>query len=200
MAVAPAHPTGQTRPSRLCAPPAKHSTRQFSAGLERIDWLYGQAVDNSLGKPRRRGCRAAAWRGGRAEPGGGPEPHAPARSCSWSRAGSEAFGRRSVAHRATTPALRRPLSRDSTRPRRMILVVTRVTCPAPPTLMPAQGWASAQRCSRSTQPVVVMPRSAAGSTSKHGRARSMLRRHRRVCVGASGDRPPAPRTSRAAAP
>ena len=48
--VAQPHTTGQTRQSWLWAPPAKHSTRQISKVLERIDWLYGQEVHKSLGK------------------------------------------------------------------------------------------------------------------------------------------------------
>ena len=49
-AVAHPHTTGQTRQSWLWAPPAKHSTRQISEVLERIDWLYGQEVHKSLGQ------------------------------------------------------------------------------------------------------------------------------------------------------
>ena len=49
-AVAQPHTTGQTRQSWLWAPPAKHSTRQISEVLERIDWLYGQNVHKFLGK------------------------------------------------------------------------------------------------------------------------------------------------------
>lgn len=47
-AVAQPHTTGQTRQSWLWAPPAKHSTRQISEVLERIDWLYGQEVHKCL--------------------------------------------------------------------------------------------------------------------------------------------------------
>ena len=42
-----AETAAQIRQSWLWAPPAKHSTRQISEVLERIDWLYGQEVGYS---------------------------------------------------------------------------------------------------------------------------------------------------------
>ncbi len=61
--VAQPHATGQTRQSWLRGPPAKHSTRQISEVLERIDWLYGQEVHKSLGQlPDLLVRRYALWR------------------------------------------------------------------------------------------------------------------------------------------
>lgn len=79
-AIAQPHTTGQARQSWLWAAPAKHSARQISEVLERIDWLYGQEVHKSLSKLPDLLVRRYARRMASRPPSAGAKIKEPARS------------------------------------------------------------------------------------------------------------------------
>lgn len=78
--IAEPHSTGQTHQSWLWAAPAKHSTRQISEVLERIELLYGLDVHKFMGKLPELIVRRYARRLASRPPSAGAKIKEPARS------------------------------------------------------------------------------------------------------------------------